>query len=229
MIVMFNVPMYTSSATSMFEGELMRQAIEPILYTYGVDFVVNGHVFAYERSIPVNNYKADPCGITHVTIGDAGNYFGADPSFRPTSVNGTQTYLENGGWSAFREASFGVGSIEIHNATHAYLSWNRHACDALNRNDLGLYGGADSANNYAINTAASCASAGDNGMFSMITSDATWVVKPSASACANKYLSTAATGMPTSFPTSAPSAAAPEHVSFWIAIWIWIKFIFSFL
>lgn len=228
-IVMFNVPMYTSNNATMFEGELMRQALEPILHEYGVDFVVNGHVFAYERSVPVFNYKADPCGTTHVTVGDAGNYYGANPSFRSTSVNGTQTFLENGGWSAFREASFGVGSIKIHNATHAYLSWNRHACDNVDATNLGLYGGADATNNYAMNfSAATCTTAGDNGMFAMTTSDASWVIKPSFKECANKYLSTVATGMPSSFPTIAPTAEITEHLSFWITIWIWIKFIFGF-
>lgn len=32
-----------------------------------------GHVHAYERSAPVNNFTVDPCGAVHITIGDAGN------------------------------------------------------------------------------------------------------------------------------------------------------------
>ena len=216
--------MYTSNSATMFEGELMRQALEPILYTYGVDFVINGHVVAYERSVPVYNYKANSCGTTHITLGDGGNYFGADPSFRRTSVNGTKTFVEDGGWSAFREASFGVGSIKIHNATHAYLSWNRHACDDVDINTLGLYGGANSTNNYAMNfNAATCASAGDNGLFSMTSSDAVWVVKPSAIACPNKYISTAATFSPTGFPTSTPTTASSGPVSFWLWLWLLIQ------
>lgn len=28
-----------------------------------------GHVHAYERTTPVNNYTVDPCGTVHITIG----------------------------------------------------------------------------------------------------------------------------------------------------------------
>ena len=35
--------------------------------------VLAGHVHAYERSFPVNNYNVDPCGTTHILIGDGGN------------------------------------------------------------------------------------------------------------------------------------------------------------
>lgn len=31
-----------------------------------------GHVHAYERSYPVYNYVNDPCGTTHILIGDGG-------------------------------------------------------------------------------------------------------------------------------------------------------------
>ena len=34
--------------------------------------MIAGHVHAYDRSYPVNNYTVDPCGTTHVLIGDGG-------------------------------------------------------------------------------------------------------------------------------------------------------------
>ena len=33
-------------------------------------------------------------------------------------------------WSAFRESSFGVGSLDVLNATHAKYAWHRDACGA---------------------------------------------------------------------------------------------------
>jgi hypothetical protein len=37
-------------------------------------------------------------------------------------------------WSAYRESSFGVGSLALHNATHAYYNWTRDACMVQNAN-----------------------------------------------------------------------------------------------
>lgn len=34
---------------------------------YGVDFVLSGHVHAYERFKPVYNYSLNPCGSIHIT------------------------------------------------------------------------------------------------------------------------------------------------------------------
>ena len=40
--------------------------------THAAATVIAGHVHAYDRSYPVNNYTVDPCGTTHVLIGDGG-------------------------------------------------------------------------------------------------------------------------------------------------------------
>ena len=84
--------------------------MEALFYGYGVDLVLVGHVHAYERTYPVNNNAVDPCGPTHITIGDGGNYEGPYTPWRnPVPV-----------WSAFREASFGVAGLSVLNNTHAH-------------------------------------------------------------------------------------------------------------
>jgi hypothetical protein len=45
----------------------VKEALEPVLNDYGVDFVFNGHVHTYERIHAVNNCDADKCGPTYLT------------------------------------------------------------------------------------------------------------------------------------------------------------------
>ena len=49
---------------------------EPLFYQNRVDFVVNGHVHAYERTHPMFNYQKDNCGPVYLTVGDGGNVEG---------------------------------------------------------------------------------------------------------------------------------------------------------
>ena len=63
--------------------------------------------------------KRDPCGPTYLNLGDGGNREGA---YTP--------WLEQPLWSAFREASFGVAKLVIHNQTHSHFKWDRHSCEA---------------------------------------------------------------------------------------------------
>lgn len=188
-VVTLHVPMYTSSTDAIYEGELMRQSVEPLLYQYGVDIVVNGHIHAYERSIPVYNLTRNPCGTVHITIGDSGNYEGAYPGWRSPNVQGKLAFESDGGWSAFREASFGVGSLKFYNSTHAFMSWHRHACSSVK--NFAVFGTATPENNYGYNTsAATCATPDDNGGFAFDTSDEAWIVRPSALECPNRHVST---------------------------------------
>ena len=48
---------------------------------------MHGHVHAYERTYPVNNYAVDQCGMRWITIGDGGNIEGLYKTF--ASQNGT--------------------------------------------------------------------------------------------------------------------------------------------
>lgn len=82
-------------------------------------------------------------------------------------------------WSMFRESSFGVGNIVFHNASHASYSWHRHAC------------GSDSDADYHMNFSSSCVSPGDNSQQAMETSDTSWIIRPAASECSNRYAGSA--------------------------------------
>jgi predicted phosphodiesterase len=120
-IAVFHVPWYNSNRGHFKEAERARLALEQILYDAGVDVILNGHVHAYERSKPVFNYAEDACGPVHIVIGDGGNYEG------PYG----QGWIEpQPSFSAFREGSFGAGSLLIHNDTHATWEWRRTTCVA---------------------------------------------------------------------------------------------------
>jgi len=72
LIVYFHAPLVTSFEDSFKQAECMRLTYEPLLFKYGVDLVLNGHVHAYERTRRVYNYTLDPCGPMHITIGSGG-------------------------------------------------------------------------------------------------------------------------------------------------------------
>jgi hypothetical protein len=159
-VVMIHAPWYNSNSGHFFEGELLRIAFEPLLHTAGVNMVLQGHVHAYERTVPVYNNEPNVCGQTYITIGDGGNYEAAYVPWRETVGRGINAST----WSAFREASFGVASLTLLNDTHAEYSWNRHSCDSG--------GVASAANNYRQNiSAATCVTYGDNSAMAMIAVD----------------------------------------------------------
>lgn len=114
-LVGMHAPWYNSNHNHQGEGEKMRKVMEPILYQYGVDAIISGHVHAYERSEHVYNYEVDECGPMHLNIGDGGNREGLDFD-----------YYKQPDWSAFREPSYGHGIIDLLDATHARFTWHRN-------------------------------------------------------------------------------------------------------
>jgi len=86
-IVAWHQPAYNSYQTHYKEFECGRQQIEPYLYANGVDLVMHGHIHAYERTYPVNNYSVDQCGMRWITIGDGGNVEGLYKTY--AAQNGT--------------------------------------------------------------------------------------------------------------------------------------------
>jgi hypothetical protein len=118
-VALVHAPWYNSNRAHRGEGEGMRGAMEELLYGARVDAVFAGHVHAYERFARVYGGKEDPCGPVHVTIGDGGNREGLAKKYvdpQPAT-------------SAFREASFGHGRLEVVNATHALWTWHRNDND----------------------------------------------------------------------------------------------------
>jgi len=114
-IVGMHAPWYNSNHNHYGEGEKMRQAMEPLLYEHGVDFIISGHVHAYERSEHVYDFDLDECGPMFINIGDGGNREGLDFD-----------YYKQPDWSAVREPSFGHGILDLLDETHARFTWHRN-------------------------------------------------------------------------------------------------------
>jgi len=118
-VALVHAPWYNSNRAHQGEGDAMRDAMEALLYGARVDAVFAGHVHAYERFARVYAGKEDPCAPVYVTVGDGGNREGlADKYIDPQPAI-----------SAFREASFGHGRLEVVNATHALWTWHRNDDD----------------------------------------------------------------------------------------------------
>jgi len=179
-VVMFHTPMYNSNENHYQEGYKMQTDMEELLYTSGVDVVLNGHVHSYERTHPVYKDQPDACGITHIVIGDAGNYEGpAVPWHEPQPA-----------WSAFRSGSYGVGELVVHNATHARWDWRRVACVEkelmTNRgsDDLPYWVWKGSDNLEAA--VAACSTQDDNSAQAHEAYDGAWLVRDAAAGCGNE-------------------------------------------
>ncbi|CAI0435966.1 unnamed protein product [Linum tenue] len=127
LLVIMHVAFYSSYAHHYMEGESMRVVFEPFLVQNKVDVVLAGHVHAYERSERISNiaYNVtnslcspvdDHSAPVYITIGDGGNLEGL-----------VWDLIEpQPGYSAFREASFGHGILDIKNRTHAFFGWHRN-------------------------------------------------------------------------------------------------------
>ncbi|KAI7841497.1 hypothetical protein COHA_004890 [Chlorella ohadii] len=118
LIVSFHAPWYNSNYAHQGEGEEMRKAMEPVLYEHGVDFVFCGHVHAYERHHRVFDNRLDHCAPIHINIGDGGNKEGPD-----------KKYYVQPKYSAYREPSFGHGTLDLLDVTHAEWRWHRNQDD----------------------------------------------------------------------------------------------------
>ena len=71
-VVMVHAAWYCSNTVHWKEAEKMRLAMEPLLYSYGVDIVLAGHVHAYERSTAVYLEEVNECGMSYLVLGDGG-------------------------------------------------------------------------------------------------------------------------------------------------------------
>jgi len=119
-IAAFHAPWYTSSlAHPMSESEVMRKSFEDSVYKQ-VDFIVMGHVHAYERTVGVYKNETDQCGPVYITIGDGGNQEGPACGW----VMGLP-------WSKKKEFSFGFGTLSIMTETTANWSWYRNQDDLV--------------------------------------------------------------------------------------------------
>ncbi len=58
----------------------------------------------------------DECGPVHIVIGDGGNREGLAEVYDEPQPD----------WSAYREASYGSGTLDLLNTTHALWRWHRN-------------------------------------------------------------------------------------------------------
>lgn len=116
LVAVIHAPWYSSNTKHQGDGEQMRRSMELILKQANVDLVFAGHVHAYERTVKIFDWKADDCGMYHITIGDGGNREGLARTFLDPTPD----------WSVYREASYGHGVLEILNSTHAHWKWHRN-------------------------------------------------------------------------------------------------------
>ena len=65
--------------------------------------------FTDERMYNVFNNQTNSSGPVYINIGDGGNREGPCPE-----------YFQQPSWSAFREAKFGHGALDVVNATHMF-------------------------------------------------------------------------------------------------------------
>lgn len=151
LVAAWHPPWYNSYSSHYQEFECMRQEMEALLYQYGVDIVLSGHVHAYERMNRVYNYTLDPCGPVYITVGDGGNIekvdvdHADDPGKCPSAgdnvpefggvchlnfssgpAKGNFCWNRQPEWSAYRESSFGHGILEVVNSTYALWTWHRN-------------------------------------------------------------------------------------------------------
>lgn len=127
LIVLMHAPLYNSYYNGYMEGEPMRVQFESWFVKYKVDIVFAGHIHAYERSYRYSNVAYNitngkctpifnPAAPVYLTVGDGGNIEGLSTNFTEPQPS----------YSAFREASFGHGILEIKNRTHACFCWHRN-------------------------------------------------------------------------------------------------------
>jgi len=192
LVVMKHVPWYSSNSGHQGESLLMQRDMEDVLFEAGVDIILNGHVHSYERTSSVHKGRAHACGPVHLNLGDGGNREGGKVPWTDPQPD----------WSLFRESSFGVARLVIHNATHAEYKWNRHACGAS----------SDKAGHMDFNE--SCATPDDNSKDRLSTSDSAWVVRDQQ-ACVNKQ-------GPASPVPRQPLPSAGHCATAGVAIWFWV-------
>lgn len=103
-----------------------RTLLEPLMFRFGVDLMINAHEHNYERLYAT--YKSthvagngslveDPQASVYIITGDAGNSEGHEPFTRDAPE-----------WSAVRSNTFGYSRLTVHNDTHLY--WEQVMTDS---------------------------------------------------------------------------------------------------
>lgn len=117
--VVMHCPWYNSNTAHVGEEQavIMRNAMEPLFYKYHVNFVMTGHVHAYERTFPVYQNQTVADGVMYVTIGDGGNAEGHATTYSPSPP----------AWSAFRNGTqYGHAELSLLSRDKMQWRWMRN-------------------------------------------------------------------------------------------------------
>ena len=95
------------------QSALARKYLEDMMYEFGVNFVLSGHLHAYMRTEPVYKGKRDKKGPIHIILGNGGR-----------QANSPYCNKEPEEWIAVRDhTTYGYGTLDFVNATHAQYEW----------------------------------------------------------------------------------------------------------
>jgi len=119
-VAQFHAPWFCSNPSHKGESNSMRDSMEPLFVKYNVDLVLSGHVHAYERSLPMRHGKLAECGQVYIVVGDGGNR-------EEASLFDSKKKIPD--WSAFRQSSFGFGSLEVIDENKSKWTWHRNPHD----------------------------------------------------------------------------------------------------
>jgi 3',5'-cyclic AMP phosphodiesterase CpdA len=106
-------PWYVNAPSDL--NEVGQLSFEDLLYQYGVDLVLHGHVHNYQRNMPLYKNVTDPNGLNnpkapwYIVNGIAGHYDGIDEIDASTAT----PYMAYG-----QDTTYGYGNLIFHNSTH---------------------------------------------------------------------------------------------------------------
>ena len=125
-IIMMHTQFYTTfrGHDDEYQTNEMHEAMEPLFYEYGVNFVFSGHDHAYMRTKNMFNYAIDKHGPIYFILGEGGN-----------REHHIKYYIHDKPeeWVNVRDKSvYGFGTFEVRNRTHVHWKW------IMDPNDDGL-------------------------------------------------------------------------------------------
>ncbi len=133
LVVQMHRPMYASEAPDgahdqhLVVAERLRENLEPMFSTAGVDLVMTGHLHSYERSCSVLN---ETCvgqgqgGIVHLRVGTAGGQSDNCKAIDPACPNNDTMYFYND--TAWREVGlyqYGYARVTVPNASALHVEF----------------------------------------------------------------------------------------------------------
>lgn len=127
LVVFAHRPMYSSNSAHGSEVEF-RDAMEGLLYDYGVDLAIWGHDHSYERTYPV--FQEEPLSNSTSSAGEPYYNPGA-PIHVVAGMSGRSIYDEfdepQPAWSAYREAVYGYTVFEVTPQGELHFSFIRNS------------------------------------------------------------------------------------------------------